>query len=164
MEVTITKRQVSRFLSRHRSFRDDKGSAVVEFVVLALPLFIPMALYLTVVNVQTQVAFDAHNLARQIARAYVTSPAENLTSSRMTVVIDAFTENILKKHGISSKPEVRIICSKTPCLTPGAEVEAIVNILDDSMKPSGYLRFLNSSPTRIIAQDTQVVDAWRSTS
>ncbi len=141
----------------------DQGSAAVEFVVLTLPLFVPFALYLAVVNTQSQVAFDAHNLARQVARAFVTSPTEDLTSPRTNVVVSAFTNSVLKKHGITSEPQIKVICAASPCLTPGSEVEVIVNILDNSMKPSGYLRFMSTSPTRVIAQDTQVVDTWRST-
>ena len=141
----------------------DKGSAVLEFIVITLPLFVPFALYLAVVNTQSQVAFDAHNLARQVARAFVTSPTEELTTPRTNVVVSAFANSVLKKHGITSEPEVKVICAASPCLTPGSEVEVIVNILDNSVKPSGYLRFMNTSPTRVIAQDTQVVDTWRST-
>jgi hypothetical protein len=141
----------------------DGGSAVIEFVALTLPLFVPFAIYLAVMNNQTQIAFDAHNLARQVARAYITSPSEALTTSRTNLVVSTFINNVLKKHGITNTPDVQIICASSPCLTPGSDVEVIVSILDNSLKPSGYLRFLHENPARVIAHDTQVVDSWRST-
>ena len=146
-----------------RELRDERGSAVVEFVVLTLPLFVPFALYLGFINSQSQAAFDAHNLARQAARAFVSSPSEDLTEARVNTIVDAFTSNVLAKHGISGKPHVSISCSATPCLTPGANVRATIEILDSSIKPTGYLRFLNSSPTKVSASDIQVVDIWRNT-
>lgn len=142
---------------------EERGSAVIEFVVLTLPLFVPFALYLGVINAQSQVAFDAHNLARQVARAFITSPSEAFTEARVKTVLNAFSAQILKRHGINSTPEVSIVCSANSCLTPGASVRVTISIEDTTLKPAGYLRFLNTSPTRVVASDTQVVDAWRST-
>jgi Flp pilus assembly protein TadG len=143
--------------------RDERGSAVVEFVVLTLPLFVPFALYLGFINSQSQAAYDAHNLARQAARAFITSPTEDLTAARVNTVVEAFATNILQRHGISSQPQVNFYCSASPCLTPGATVKATVVIENSTIKPAGYLRFLDSTPTKVIAQDNQVVDMWRNT-
>ena len=144
------------------ALKDERGSAVVEFVVLTLPLFVPFALYLGFVNSQSQAAIDAHNLARQAARAYITSPSEELASARVATVASAFTENILRKHGISSQAVIQISCEADPCLTPDKSVKAIVTLEDSSIKPRGYLRFLDSSPTKVVAADIQIVDVWRS--
>ena len=144
--------------------RDDRGSAVIEFVVLALPLFLPFALYLTVVNSTTQIAFDAHSLARQAARAYVTSPSQDFADARVQTVVELFTSKVLTKHGITSRPVVTFTCEAVPCLTPGAKIQATVTIPDNSQAPSGYLRFIDSSaaPKTVVAKDTQVVDLWKS--
>jgi len=76
--------------------------------VLTLPLFVPFAMYLGVVNSQSQASIDAHNLARQAARAYITSPSEELAAARVATVTSVFTENILRKHGILSRPDIQI--------------------------------------------------------
>jgi Flp pilus assembly protein TadG len=146
-----------------KNISDERGSAVVEFVVLTLPLFVPFALYLGIVNSQSQVAFDVHNLARQVGRAFITSPSEALAAPRVKTVVDAFSTKILSAHGITGSPQVSILCSAAPCLTPGAHVQVTISLDDNSMKPTGYLRFWSSSPSHIVARDTQVVDAWRST-
>ena len=158
----------SRLTSDESTWRerlgDERGSAVVEFVVLTLPLFVPFALYLGVVHAQSQSALDAHNLARQVARAYTTSPSEDFTAPRVNTVIDAFVSEVLSKHGVVNRPSISIECSASPCLTPGAKVKATITLEDPTIKPAGYLRFFNSTPTRVVASDTQVVDMWRSTS
>ncbi len=159
--MTILKQRGLQSLSR--KLRDDRGSAVVEFVVLTIPLFVPFALYLGFVHAQSQSAFDAHNLARQVARAYITSPTEESTAARVQTVVETFSREILSKRGITSLPEVRITCSAQPCLTPGSQVRAEVTLEDPSIKPGGYLRFIDSTSTKVIASDTQVVDIWRST-
>ena len=140
----------------------ESGSAVVEFVALIVPLFIPFAMYLAMVNAQSQISFDAHNLARQIARAYITSPSEEFTAPRVQTVLDLFIQKILRPHGVTSTPTVQISCSATPCLTPMSEVNVTVTLEDNSLKLGGYLRSLSTTPKRIVAHDIQVVDAWRS--
>jgi Flp pilus assembly protein TadG len=167
--VTTLRRAVSLLLSRRlrrsifREIKDERGSAVVEFVVLTIPLFIPFALYLGFLHGQTQASFDAHNLARQAARAFITSPSQDLAQSRVDMVVQAFASHVLSKDGISANPLVTIQCSATPCLTPGASVEAKVTMSDHALTPSGYLRFINSGGTQVTASDTQVVDIWRNT-
>ena len=140
----------------------ESGSAVVEFVVLTVPLFIPFAMYLAMVNAQSQISFDAHNLARQIARAYVTSPSEEFTAPRVQTVLDLFVQKILRPHGVISTPTVQISCSANPCLTPMSEVNVTVTLEDNSLKLGGYLRSLSTTPKQIVAHDVQIVDAWRS--
>jgi hypothetical protein len=145
------------------SLKDERGSAVIEFVVLTVPLFLPFALYLTVVHSSTQIAFDAHSLARQAARAYVTSPSADFVDARVQMVATLFTDQVLAKHGITSKPEITFTCEADPCLTPGAKVQATVTIADKSQAPSGYLRFIGSSNSQVVvAKASQVVDLWRS--
>lgn len=149
-----------RILNR---LKDERGSAVIEFVVLTVPLFLPFALYLTVVHSSTQIAFDAHSLARQAARAYVTSPSADYVDARVQTVANLFTDQVLAKHGIKTKPEITFTCEADPCLTPGAKVQATVTIADESQMPSGYLRFIGSSNSQVVvAKDSQVVDLWRS--
>ena len=141
----------------------EEGSAVIEFIVLTIPLFLPFALYLGLINSQTQAAYDAHNLARQISRAFVTSPSEDLTASRVKAVVDVFSREVLSRHGIQRTPEVSISCAQSPCLSPNNTIKVTVALDDDSLKPSGYLRGLSNKSTRVIATNTEIVDPWRST-
>ena len=129
--------------------RDENGSAIIEFVIFALPLFIPMVIYLTSVNQSAQIQYDARNFARQVARVYVTSPTQELTSARIQAVTDAFASKSFAANGIALPPRIEIHCSLNPCLTPNGKVEVQVSL---SSKESGYLA---------IATAIQTVDSWR---
>jgi Flp pilus assembly protein TadG len=120
---------------------DERGSATVEFVALTLPLLVPFALYLTAINGSTQISYEAHTLARQMARAYVTSPSPAYTEARMNVVLSAH------QSSSSDVAQYSVACSVQPCLTSGSKVTVTVKIMRDT--------------DSVIASDTQVVDRWR---
>ena len=69
------------------SYREsEEGSAIVEFVVLGLPLFLPLFIFLTSL---TQISSDqriVQSLARQVARGFVTAPDETAARSRVEVI------------------------------------------------------------------------------
>ena len=121
--------------------RDERGSATVEFVALTLPLLVPFALYLTAINGSTQISYEAHTLARQMARAFVTSPSAAYTEARMNVVLSAH------QSSSSDVAQYSVACSLDPCLTSGSKVTVTVKIMRNT--------------DLVIATDTQVVDRWR---
>jgi len=145
---------------------DERGSATLEFIILAIPLFIPMALYLSSVNANTRELQQLHNAARQSARAFVTSPTEELASVRAEEVISVFRDQIgsggqsstsesksstsKNKSSTSGSTreasiEISIRCESTPCLTPNSKVTVIVK----------------NQKSGLSARDTQIVDSWR---
>lgn len=126
----------------------DRGSAILEFVIFALPLFIPIVFFLLAINASASGQLNAENLARQLVRAYVTSPSSDFTAARMNAVIDIFSKNVFASDRKSTSPMVFVSCSATPCLTPNARVQVQVRIDGDSRSFS--------------ASSTEIVDAWRS--
>lgn len=126
--------------------KDESGSAILEFIMIALPLFVPLALYLNSIQSTAQGLADLQNIARQVARAYTTSPTEDLALVRANQVLSVYQNQILPIHGDKSVLSLQIICEAQPCLTPNAKV--IITVLE---APSGRN-----------ATATQVVDAWRS--
>jgi Flp pilus assembly protein TadG len=129
--------------------RDENGSAIVEFVIFALPLFIPLVIYLTSVNHSAQIQYDARNLARQVARVYVTSPNQELTGARIQAVTDAFTSQSFAANRIAFPPKIEIQCSLNPCLSPNGKVEVQVSLTSKETGRSA------------VATAIQTVDAWR---
>ena len=129
--------------------RDEKWSAVVEFVLFALPLFIPLVIFLTSINQSAQIQYEARNFARQIARAYVTSPSQLLTGARVQAVTEAFIGSEFGSIRMELPPRIEIRCSLTPCLSPNGKVEVKVSIKE-----------VNSGATTS-ATAVQTVDAWR---
>ena len=144
-----------------RSFCDQEGSAVIEFVVLALPLLLPLTVYLNEVHQNSIINSDLHNLARQSARAFITSNDESLESPRMQTILNLFESKILAPSGISEVPTLNIECSAYPCLTPNAEVKVTASITHLHKNFSGIFRFISAPSVQFSASDTQIVDAWR---
>jgi Flp pilus assembly protein TadG len=129
--------------------KDEEGSAIIEFIILALPLFIPLVIYLTSVNSSAQIQYEARNFARQIARVYVTSPNQESTGPRVAALIDAFSKNSFLENGIDEIPSVQISCSMNPCISPNSRV--VVEVVLTSTKN-------RNSAT---AKASQTVDSWR---
>jgi len=141
--------------------REEEGSAVVEFIVLALPLLIPLTIYLGIVHSNSTINSDLHNLARQSARAFITSPDEGFEEARITSVLNEFESRVFIPNGISEIPKINIECSATPCLTPDARVKVTATIDHHAGSFSGIFRFISTPAIKFSASDTQIVDAWR---
>ena len=146
--------------SKVEESRDD-GSAIVEFVILAVPLLIPIILYLGAIHENATMASDLHNLARQSARAFITSGDESFESARLQTVLNLFESKVLSRHGIQEVPSLRVECSATPCLTPDSRVKVTATISRIHQTLGGFLRFIPTPNSTVSASDVQIVDAWR---
>ncbi|CAB4600217.1 unannotated protein [freshwater metagenome] len=131
-------------------FKNEDGSAIIEFVIFALPLFVPLIIFLTSINQSAQIQYEARNFARQIARAYVTSSSQELTSARIQAVTEAFAATSFASNKIDLPPKIEIHCSLNPCLSPNGKVEVIVSITSAN------------SGRSVSATAVQTVDSWRS--
>lgn len=117
--------------------RADEGSAVVEFIFLALLLMVPLVyLVLTLAALQSA-AFAAEAVARDASRAAVVggvdalrdgasdAAAERAGRERAATVVEA----TLADFGLDSQDvEIELACSSYPCLTPGSDMTVAVTI------------------------------------
>ena len=142
-------------------FRNDTGSAIVEFTVLAIPLLVPLVMYLGVIHDNSTITSDLHNLARQSARAFITSTSDTYEEARMQSVLNVFVAKIFRPSGISEVPVLNVQCSASPCLTPDSTVKVTASLTRYQRHFSGILRFVSTPTLEFSASDTQVVDAWR---
>ena len=102
--------------------RDESGTALVEFVWLAILLIVPL-LYIVLAAFDTQrAAYAASSAARSAGRAFVTAPDQASGYARA----EAAVRLAYRDQGIESQPDVRISCRPDPrnCLTPGSVVRA----------------------------------------
>ena len=100
--------------------RDESGTALVEFVWLAILLIVPL-LYIVLAAFDTQrAAYAASSAARSAGRAFVTAPDQASGYARA----EAAVRLAYRDQGIESQPDVRISCRPDPrnCLTPGSVV------------------------------------------
>lgn len=134
----------------HDLLGDESGSAIIEFIILALPLFVPMAIYLTSVNQSSNIQYEARIFSRELARVYVTTNNESDIAPRIAELTQSYAERIFQPSKIDINPDVNITCSEQPCLTPGARIKVDVTLRSQDGKTSAH------------SSATQIVDSWRS--
>lgn len=101
--------------------KNESGTAIVEFIWLALILLVPL-LYVVLATFETQrAAYAASAAARSASRAFVGAPDQATGYSMARAAVDlAFAD-----QGVTPvRLEVRIRCEPRPrqCLTPGSVV------------------------------------------
>lgn len=112
-----------------RRVRGESGTALVEFVWLAILLIVPL-LYVVLAVFDTQrAAYAASAAARSAGRAFVTAPdqASGYERAREAVRL-AYADQHL-----DVAPAVRITCRPDPrnCLSPGSVVRAEIHAAVD---------------------------------
>ena len=106
--------------------KDEFGSASVEFVLLAIPLFLPILLFLGQFENLSNAELVARTLARESLRAYVTSDNALVASNRAhQVLLNGARAQGLKESEIENL-DLSFECSMSPCLSPGGRIRATV--------------------------------------
>lgn len=137
----------------------DRGSALVEFLGISLVLLVPIV-YLVLVLGRIQAAtFATEGAAREAARVYVAADDAQQGSTRaVTAVAVALTDQGFEDDPVGAL-EVR--CSADPCLTPGAEVAATVQVRVPLPFVPGFVRELVPLDVPVTAERVAPVDAYR---
>lgn len=128
---------------------EDSGSASVEFVLLAIPLFLPILIFIGHFATLSNSELVARTLVRESLRAYITSPNNEVAPNRAweVLTIGARAEGL--KEGEISNLDLSFQCSNNPCLAPNARVRATLN-----------LRLPNQNRT-VTAQAEEIVSTWQ---
>jgi hypothetical protein len=111
--------------------KSDSGSAIVEFVALAIPLFFPIFIYLnhfSSVSVNEEIA---RSMAREILRVYVISEDEFAARNLSGQAI-----NLLARQWKLTDPEIASMrthmdCSHTPCLSANGRIKLTISFTDE---------------------------------
>jgi hypothetical protein len=112
-------------------FSSDSGSAIVEFVALAIPLFIPIFIYLnhfSSVSVNEEIA---RSMAREVLRVYVISEdesaARNLSGDAMNLLAQQWK---LSNSEIASL-QTQMECTHFPCLSANGRIKLTISFNDE---------------------------------
>ena len=111
-----------------RRLKNESGSAVVEFVALALPLFVPVIIFLSQFAALSNDEFIVRTLARESVRAYILS-ANDLSATinaRNTMKTGARVLG-LKEERIKDLDFI-IDCAGLLCITPDNKVEITITL------------------------------------
>ena len=115
--------------------RDQRGSASIEFVILAIPLFIPLFLYMSTFSSASDDQERLRTLARESVRAFVTSANDSIAFevSRSVIVEGG---RLLGFENTESEIKSQIICSQSPCISPDSEIVITLSIPERSIQVS----------------------------
>jgi hypothetical protein len=106
-----------------RLFREERGSASVEFVALAIPLFIPLFIYINSFASMTDGHDSLRTLAREASRGFVTSSNDEIAFG---VAHEIMTRGaILLGYQAALEAgeiEMSIDCSAQPCISPNTGI------------------------------------------
>jgi hypothetical protein len=115
--------------------KDQRGSASIEFVILAIPLFIPLFLYMNTFSSVSDDQERLRTLARESVRAFVTSANDRIAFevSRSVIVEGG---RLLGFENPESEIQSQIICSQSPCISPDSEIVITLSIPERSIRVS----------------------------
>lgn len=135
-----------------RKLQGDEGSAIVEFIVVAMVVLIPLAyIVISVMRVESA-ALAVTQAAREAGRAYVTSPT--FTSARGRAQSAA---NVALADQHFNPPSLEISCGSS-CRAAGQPVRFTVS----TMVPLPFLpEFLTHGGIPVAATHIATVDRFR---
>lgn len=120
--------KVKRKFFSFRRLSSDSGSASVEFVLLAIPLFLPILIFVNQFASLSNSELVARTLVRESLRAYVTSENPLVASSRANqVLVEGAKIAGLKQEEIRNL-KLNFECSEFPCISPGGKIRAILSL------------------------------------
>ena len=117
--------------SAKKYFSAEDGGAIVEFVALAIPLFIPIFIYLNSFSSVSANEQVARSMAREILRVYVISESDSAGQE-----LSGRAAQLLARQWNLSESEVATLrttmdCSHFPCLTANGRIKLTVSYIDD---------------------------------
>ena len=126
------KRRLINVISKlFRVFKSETGSATVEFVALAIPLFIPIFIYLNHFSSVSANEEIARSMAREILRVYVISENDEAAKD-----LSGKATQLLARQWHLTDSEVaslrtRMDCSRFPCLTADGRIKLTISFTDE---------------------------------
>ena len=117
-------------LLKRKIVNDEKGSAIVEFVVLAIPLFIPIFIYLASFASLSGNEAIVRTLAREALRAYVASENDHAGREVSAQALAVIAEHLGLTDGEIRTLSARYECSENPCLSANGRIRLTISFID----------------------------------
>ncbi|NDB49455.1 MAG: hypothetical protein EB030_00305, partial [Actinobacteria bacterium] len=122
---------------------DERGSATSEFILIALPLFIPALLFFVSISQVSRAEMEASMLAREALKAFVSGDNDAEAHLRTRLLLSQYSklttsERKTRSSQNSLSEEYSISCSTYPCIQPGTQVElTLFSLIDVESEISG---------------------------
>ena len=136
----------------------ESGNAIVEFVVLAMLMMLPLVyILLTIFRVQSA-TYALSSASLESGRVFVTAPSvadaapQALAAARL----------VMADSGLTLRTdEVAFTCSSNPCLRPGSRVTVVLTYQVDLPLVPRFLAGNAPASVRISSRHLEVVDRFR---
>lgn len=143
--------------ARRAARRDESGTAVVEFVVLAVLLLIPL-IYLVMVMARLQAgSYAVSQAAREAGRAFVTADSGQAAAARA----EAAARIAFLDHSFEEVGRVVVTCDGTPCLRPDGRVETTASVRVPLPLVPAFVRDVVPLSVPVSATQLSTVDRFR---
>ena len=138
--------------------RGERGSALVEFVFLAVLLMVPLFyLVMTLSRIQAG-AYAASTAAREAGRAFVTASEPAAAEQRAAAAARIAFED--QGFGVG-QTHLAMSCDGTPCLRPDGRVEMSTTVTVPLPLIPSFARSLVPLEVPVTASHVAVVDRFR---
>jgi Flp pilus assembly protein TadG len=119
-------------LHAKKAIQREEGSASIEFVALALPLFIPIFIFLGQFASISSHEMVMQTLARESLRSYIESSSDESGEVLIRQVVEVGGKQLGLSQDEVNAIEIEMKCSKKPCHQPNGRVR-ITLTMDPSM-------------------------------
>ena len=137
--------------------RDERGSAVVEFVVLAVLMLIPLV-YLVLMMSRLQAgSYAVSQAAREAGRAFVTAQSAEAAPARA----EAAARIAFLDHAMEDTGRLAVACDGSPCLRPDARVETTASVRIPLPLVPAFARQVVPMSIPVSASHVSTVDRFR---
>jgi hypothetical protein len=109
----------------------DSGSAIIEFVVLAIPLFIPVFIYLShfaSVSVNEEIA---RSMAREVLRVYVISEGDSAARELSGKTTQLLARQWHLTDSEMASLQTQMDCTHFPCLSANGRIKLTISFTDE---------------------------------
>ncbi len=135
----------------------ERGSAMVEFVFLAVLMMVPL-FYLVMMLARLQAgAFAASAAAREAGRAYVTAQSEAAAGGRAAAAARIAFED----QGFGAAGRLELSCDGAPCLRPEGRIEVASTVSVPLPLVPSFARAVIPLEVPVTASHVAVVDRFR---
>ena len=111
--------------------KSDSGSAIVEFVVLAIPLFIPVFIFLShfaSVSVNEEIA---RSMAREVLRVYVISEGDSAARELSGKTTQLLARQWHLTDSEMASLQTQMDCTHLPCLSANGRIKLTISFTDE---------------------------------
>jgi hypothetical protein len=108
----------------------ESGSAIVEFVALAIPLFIPIFIYLNhfaSVSINEEIA---RSMAREVLRVYVISEGDSAARDLSGKATQLLARQWQLSESETASLRTQMDCTHSPCLSANGRIKLTISFTD----------------------------------